>query len=52
MSASKMRKAVVDGDMESFKKGLPKVVTDSQAQSLFDAVADGMKIKREAESCC
>ena len=47
MSASKMRKAVVDGDMDSFKKGLPKVVTDSQAKSLFDAVADGMKIKKK-----
>ena len=47
MSASKMRKAVVDGDMDSFKKGLPKVVTDSQAKSLFDAVAKGMKIKKK-----
>ena len=47
MSASKMRKAVVDGDMDSFKKGLPKLVTDSQAKSLFDAVADGMKIKKK-----
>ena len=47
MSASKMRKAVVDGDMDSFKKGLPKSVTDSQAKSLFDAVADGMKIKKK-----
>ena len=47
MSASKMRKAVVDGDMDSFKKGLPKVVTDTQAKSLFDAVAKGMKIKKK-----
>jgi len=47
MSASKMRKAVVDGDMNSFKKGLPKIVTDSEAQSLFDAVANGMKIKKK-----
>ena len=47
MSASKMRKAVVDGDMDSFKKGLPKLVTDSQAKSLFDAVAKGMKIKKK-----
>jgi len=47
MSASKMRKAVVDGDMDSFKKGLPKLVTDSQAKSLFNAVADGMKIKKK-----
>ena len=47
MSASKMRKADVDGDMDSFKKGLPKLVTDSQAKSLFDAVADGMKIKKK-----
>ena len=51
MSASKMRKAVVDGDMESFKRGLPKVVTDSQAKSLFDAVAEGMKIKKKENSC-
>ena len=38
MSASKMRKAVVDGDMDSFKKGLPKLVTDSQAKSLFECL--------------
>ena len=47
MSASKMRKAVVDGDMESFKKGLPQTLKDTEVQSLFDAVADGMNIKKK-----
>ena len=47
MSASKMRKAVVDGDMESFKKGLPKTLKDTEAQSLFDAVADAMGVKKK-----
>ena len=47
MSASKMRKAVVDGDMESFKKGLPQTLKDTEAQSLFDAVADAMGVKKK-----
>ena len=47
MSASKMRKAVVDGDMESFKKGLPKTLKDKEAESLFDAVADAMGVKKK-----
>lgn len=47
MSASKMRKAVVDGDMDSFKKGLPKTLKDKEAESLFDAVADAMGVKKK-----
>ena len=47
MSASKMRKAVVDGDMESFKKGLPQTLKDTEVQSLFDAVADAMGVKKK-----
>ena len=39
MSASKMRKAVLDGDFESFRKGTPKSLNDNQTQALFDAVA-------------
>ena len=45
MSASKMRKAVVDGDFESFRKGTPKELDDGDTQALFDAVRQGMGIK-------
>ena len=45
MSASKMRKAVVDGDFESFRRGTPKELDDGDTQALFDAVRTGMKIK-------
>ena len=48
MSASKMRKAVVDGDFDSFRKGTPKELNDSETQSLFDAVSNGMKLKKKA----
>jgi len=46
MSASKMRKAVVDGDFESFRKGTPKDLDDGDTQSLFDAVRTGMGVKK------
>jgi len=45
MSASKMRKAVVDGDFEAFRRGTPKELDDGDTQALFDAVRQGMKIK-------
>ena len=45
MSASKMRKAVVDGDFEAFRRGTPKELDDGDTQALFDAVRTGMKIK-------
>ena len=45
MSASKMRKAVVDDDFESFRKGTPKSLDDGDTQSLFNAVRTGMKLK-------
>ena len=45
MSASKMRKAVVDGDFDSFRRGTPKELDDGDTQALFDAVRTGMKIK-------
>ena len=47
MSASKMRKAVVDGDFESFRKGTPKSLNDNQTQALFDAVASGLSGKKK-----
>jgi len=49
MSASKMRKAVVDGDFKSFRRGTPKTLDDGDAQALFDAVRSGMKIKKKKE---
>ena len=48
MSASKMRKAVADDDFDSFRKGTPKELNDTETQSLFDAVFNGMKMKKKA----
>ena len=45
MSASKMRKAVVDDDFKAFRSGTPKELNDGDTQALFDAVRAGMKIK-------
>ena len=47
MSASKMRKAVLDGDFESFRKGTPKSLNDKKTQALFDAVASGLSGKKK-----
>jgi hypothetical protein len=49
MSASKMRKAVVDGDFDAFRLGTPKELDDGDTQALFDAVRSGMKIKKKKE---
>ena len=49
MSASKLRKAVVDDDFAAFKKGAPKGIKDADTQALFDAVRQGMKIKARAK---
>ena len=42
ISASKMRKAVVDDDMESFTKGLPKGIDEKDVAALFKSVAHGL----------
>jgi len=47
MSASKMRKAVLEDDFESFRKGTPKTLDDGDTQSLFDAVRQGMGVKKK-----
>ena len=44
-----MRKAVVDGDLDAFRRGTPKELDDGDTQALFDAVRGGMKIKKKAE---
>ena len=49
MSASKMRKAVVDGDFDAFRKGTPKELDDGDTQALFDAVRSGMEVKKKKE---
>ena len=49
MSASKLRKAVVDDDFAAFKKGAPKGIKDADTQALFNAVRQGMKIKARAK---
>ena len=47
MSASKMRKAVVDDDFKAFRSGTPKELDDGDTQALFDAVRAGMGIKKK-----
>jgi hypothetical protein len=46
MSASKMRKAVIEDDFESFRRGTPKVLDDGDTRALFDAVRQGMGAKK------
>ena len=46
MSASKMRKAVVDDDFDSFRRGTPKTLNDADTQALFNAVRQGMGVKK------
>jgi hypothetical protein len=55
MSASKMRKAVIEDDFASFRRGTPKTLDDGDTQALFDAVRQGMgarksKLKKESYS--
>jgi hypothetical protein len=49
MSASKMRKAVVDDDFAAFRKGTPKELDDGDTTALFDAVRSGMGITKKKE---
>jgi len=49
MSASKMRKAVVDDDFDAFRRGTPKDLDDGDTQALFDAVRSGMGVKKKKE---
>ena len=47
MSASKMRKAVMDDDFDSFRRGIPKTLDDGDTTSLFNAVRQGMGVKKK-----
>jgi nicotinamide mononucleotide adenylyltransferase len=47
MSASKMRKAVQDDDLDSFRRGTPKELDDGDTTALFNAVRQGMGVKKK-----
>ena len=42
MSASKMRKAAMEDDFESFKKGIPDTLGDKEKMNLFQILQDSM----------
>ena len=49
MSASKLRKAAMDGDYKTFRSGISKALDDKSAKKLFNTVQNSMKkIKSEA----
>ena len=47
VSSSKQRKAVMDDDYTTFKRGLPKAMDDADGQALFDAVRTGLSQKKD-----
>jgi hypothetical protein len=49
MSASKMRKAVVDDDFKTFRRGTPKILSDADTRALFNSVRQGMNVKKKRE---
>lgn len=46
MSASKMRQAVASDDFAAFRRGTPRSLDDAETRTLFDAVRQGMSIKK------
>lgn len=46
LSSSKLRKAAADNDIKTFKRGIGKLLNDSETQSLFSAVQQGMGISK------
>ena len=47
MSASKMRKAVADGDYNQFKTGIPKNLSDKECKELFKEIKNSMQLQEE-----
>ena len=47
MSASKMRAAAEKGDIDSFKKGLPRGVSNKELEDLFVSVRSGMGLSKK-----
>ncbi len=48
-SATKQRQAVLDDDIETFRKGLPKDFDEADTQALFDAVRQGLSVKKKGK---
>tara|TARA_B100001057_G_scaffold495062_1_gene593128 strand:+ start:2515 stop:3672 length:1158 start_codon:yes stop_codon:yes gene_type:complete len=49
MSASKLRKAAVQGDFDSFKSGIPKSIKDKDLQSLYGTLRTAMKVEEDQD---
>jgi hypothetical protein len=49
MSASKMRSAASENDFTSFSQGLPKVISNADAKSIYNSVRKGMGLKEEKQ---
>ena len=49
MSASLLRKAVMDGDGETFNKGMPKSLSSPDIQALFNSVKSGLNTPAPAK---
>ena len=50
MSASKLRKAAVDGDLSAFKTGVPKALDDESAEKLFNTIRKKMGKEKVSET--
>ena len=50
MSASKLRKAAVDGDFSAFKTGVPKALDDESAEKLFNTIRKKMGKEKVSET--
>lgn len=47
MSASKLRKAALDGDFDTFRSGISKSLDDKTTQQLFNTIRKNMNVKTE-----
>ena len=47
MSASKLRKAALEDDYETFKSGISKNLDDKTTKQLYNTIRKGMKVKTE-----
>ena len=50
MSASKLRKAAIDGDFKTFKTGVPKALDDESAMKLFNTIRKKMGKEKVTET--
>jgi len=50
MSATLMRGYATDGDLETFKTGVPSMVNDKDAEKLYNAVRKGLGIKEDKDT--